>query len=326
MNPPTTRTKTVRPCVKNKSMALPACRFVVVALIAATGCNSGQLSSGDGEAPEKPVTLAATAWPLQFLSRRIMGSAAQVELVARPPDQQESWYPDAASIARLQAARLIITNGAGYESWMQSITVPAKRVLDTTVDCQAELIPLEGRRVHQHGPEGSRSRRHYASRTWLDPGLAIQQARAIRDRLSEQFPARVAELERNFALLDADLVELRQAAKQAGFAADPSVPVLDPDGVFPYFARATGLTLTPVKFSLADIQAGEVSESDAAEIAGSLVLVPAHADPSLDDRLTGLGLTAVRLDPLESPVESGDYLTGMQTNLQKLQEAFPEDR
>ncbi len=301
-------------------------RTALIAIVAVVaGCNGGSAPPKSGpDASTGTRSLAATAWPVQYLAGRIAGGQPAVELVAQPRDPQQKWYPDAASIARLQSATLIFTNGAGYEPWLQSVTIPSARVADTTAPWESDLIPITGERVHQHGPEGARTKSQVASQTWLDPGLAIKQAQVIRDRLIESFPDRSAEFQKNFESLNSDLIPLQRALRETS-GNRASVTLVDPANVFSYLVRAAGVAVTPVSWTLADLENAD-SPTDQfavlAESAGVLVLIPHDASSALDTTLSDRGIGFVRLESLESPPESGDYLTAMQTNVQRLQDAI----
>ena len=120
----------------------------------------------------------ATNYPLYFFASEIAGDAVDV----RMPDidgDPAMWVPGPADFSQLQAADLIILNGAGYESWLAFTSLPSGLLLDTTADIQDRLLPIENVTLHQHGPQGEHSHQGAAFTTWLDPQIAIEQAKEI---------------------------------------------------------------------------------------------------------------------------------------------------
>ena len=87
-------------------------------------------------------------------------------------------------MAALQAADLVLLNGAGYEGWLNFVSLREERLVNTTAGLADRLLLLEEAVVHQHGPEGEHSHAGNAFTTWLDPTLAAVQALAIERALA----------------------------------------------------------------------------------------------------------------------------------------------
>ena len=72
-----------------------------------------------------------------------------------PADEDPAyWMPDAETISNYQQADLILLNGAGYEQWVDSASLPKSKLCNTSVAFAKYYIPLEDALTHSHGPEG----------------------------------------------------------------------------------------------------------------------------------------------------------------------------
>ena len=70
--------------------------------------------------------------------------------------------------------------------------------------------------THSHGPGGEHSHTGTAFTTWLDPLLALQQAKASRDALIKQRPGLAQEFSENFVALQQE-VEAMDRRRRAWF-------------------------------------------------------------------------------------------------------------
>ena len=144
--------------------------------------------------------------------------------------------PNAQQIQLLQSANIVILNGAGAEPWLDLMTLNQRRLRDTSATIKNRLIPLEGSVLHQHGPEGEHSHQGTAFTTWLDPQLAIEQAKTITESLVELAPMRETQFRDNLANLEQDLLKL-DAELARVFARLDGQPVLFSHPVYQYLER-----------------------------------------------------------------------------------------
>jgi zinc transport system substrate-binding protein len=215
---------------------------LVLLLITITflGCSGGEetgLVERDAT-PEKRSHLSVYAvnYPLQYFAERIGGTHLEVSFPAPPETDPAYWSPDAETIAAYQSADLILLNGAGYAQWVELASLPQARLVDTSAAFRDRYIPMEEGAVHTHGPEGEHSHKGYAFTTWLDPTLAIEQARAIAASFSEArlgeavaFQAAFEELENDLLQLDERLTEVAESLGNQ--------PLLFSHPVYQYLAR-----------------------------------------------------------------------------------------
>ena len=219
-------------------------------------------------------------------------------------------------MAAYQNADLVLLNGAGYAGWVTRATLPRAVQIDTSSALRDRLIARESGVTHAHGPSGEHSHEEVAFTTWLDPLLALEQARAILEAFSRALPAHTAELERGFAALELDLraldAQLAEAAKQLDGA-----PLVFSHPVYAYLERRYALNGRSLHWEPdAAPTDGQWRELDTLlETHPSRVLIwEAEPRAATRARLESRGVQSVVYDPGANRGERGDWLAVMRAN------------
>ena len=288
------------------------------------GCGGGDSQPSAGESEGDPPTVVTVNYPLQYFAQRIAGNRVRVEFPAPPEEDPAFWMPDGEAIASYQSADLILLNGAGYAKWLAVVSLPESRLVNTSADFQDRLIWEETAVTHSHGPGGDHSHEGTAFTTWLDPTLAVEHARAIKDAFSRRWPDHVAEFSAGFEALERDLMELdRQLAEVV--AADPGKGLLASHPVYQYMARRYDLHLHAVQW-----EPGEApTQAMWAELEGLLSDHPAtpmlwEGGPLAETaaELRALGVEPIVFDQCGNAPPDGDYLSVMAENVERLRGAY----
>ncbi len=290
---------------------------------------------GCGEPLEEPpappgatrrLSVLVTNEPLRYLAERIGGDAVEVRFPAPPGVDPAAWGPDAETVAAFQEADLVLLNGAGHEPWLARVSLPAKRLVDTSAGFADRLIPIERDRVHQHGPEGEHSHRGTAFTTWLDPELAAQQARAVaaafavaRPAHAAAFAERLAGVERDLAALD---VRLARAAERL-----TGVPVIFSHPVYAYLERRYDLDGRSLHWE-PDEAPGEQAWAELDEVLGrhpaALLVWEGAPLPETVAALEERGIQSILFATGANRAGSGETWLGvMNANAERLETARP---
>ena len=231
-------------------------------------------------------------YPLAYFAERIAGDMADVSFPAPPDVDPAYWSPDAETVIEYQQADLVVLNGAGYAGWVANAALPPSRLLDTT-----------------------------AFTTWLDAELAIEQARAILERLVELRPDDQASLQERFGALEAELraidAGLSAVAERLGDQA-----VLFSHPVYQYLERRYALNGFSVHW-----EPGEVpDDSEWRALSTLLEQHPAavmiwEGEPGTEtvSRLSELGVQSIVFEPGGNAPAVGDWLAVMRLNIQALE-------
>jgi zinc transport system substrate-binding protein len=178
--------------------------------------------------------------PLAYFAERIGGDEVEVVFPAPHGEDPAFWSPDAEAITAYQGVDLILLNGAGYAKWVERATLPTAKLVDTSAGYTDRLIELTGTVTHSHGPKGEHEHGGWAFTTWLDPTLAVEQARAVAAALQVRLPESTTAIESRSAALEAELMSLdeRFAAAAAVLGTEP---LLFSHPVYHYLIQRYGL-------------------------------------------------------------------------------------
>lgn len=314
-----------------KTLQRPIALIAAVLLPVLAGCRGGGTVPDAGGARDAPANdvlkVEVVNYPIAYLAERIGGEWIEVSFRAPADIDPAFWSPDAGAIAAYQEADLILLNGAGYERWIDRVSLPLSRLVDTSRGFRDRYITIANAVTHRHGPEGEHSHGGIAFTTWLDPTLAIGQAAAIRDAFETARPASASEFADRFAALESDLRDLDRELEET-FGGLAGAPILASHPVYQYLARRFDLNLKSVHF-----EPDEPPDEDGwRQLQGILTSHPARLmlwekEPlsATAERLAALGIDPVVFDPCAGRPAAGDFLTVMRDNARRVAAAARRD-
>lgn len=285
-------------------------------------CAGGPVAPEAATPPSGPLEIAALSFPAAWLAERVGGAAVVVRNVSPPGEDPPHWQPGPDVIASLVDARLVVANGAGFEAWTRTATLPEDRVVSTADGL--ELLQVEGR-THSHGKAGEHSHAGTDPHTWSDPLAFLAQGKAVHDALVREDPAHSDTYDAGLAALQAELTALHEALA-AALEPARGVPLAANHPAYGYLARRYQLTLTA--FDLDPEEAPDAEDAQAvaawAASAGAAPVMFWEAAPA-EAATAALPPTLrhVVLDPLEQPADGAyDYLAQSRANAAVLAALF----
>jgi len=290
-----------------------------ISLIACDATENTQ--SSNAEISIGPLVVASN-YPLYFFASQIAGEAGDTLQVVLPDIEGDpaNWVPTADDIELLQSADLVLLNGAGYESWLDWITLGGGNMINTTAGIDGMLIGLEESVTHQHGPAGEHAHRGTAFTTWLDPQLAGKQADAIASTLESLIPEQAGIFKKNLSTLQGKLTAL-DAELSSAFSAWDGQPILFSHPVYQYLENRYDLNGISLHWE-PDVEPGI---SDWIELQKIIQQHPAaimlwEEEPlaSISERLSELGIRAIVFLTASNLPEKGDYFVVMRGNAERL--------
>ncbi|MGD8977337.1 MAG: metal ABC transporter substrate-binding protein [Gammaproteobacteria bacterium] len=301
----------------------------VTILLCLTACQRAEEDPGaatEPQAADARITVYAVNYPLAWMAERIGGDSVDVSLPVPDGVDPAHWQPSPETVLDYQRADLVLLNGAGYAGWIQFASLSPGRLVDTTGGLAERFVPA-GEVTHSHGPGGEHDHADVASHTWLDPGLAAEQARAIAEAFGRLAPTHEGEFQQRLQSVRADLAQLDQRFA-AAFRDQPDVGVLYSHPVYQYLDARYGLEGRSVTWEPFE----DPGEAQWNKLADSLNEQPAsvmlwEAEPlsSTAERLRRMGIEPVVFDTGAAPPAAGDYLTLMDQNLERLDRLEPAD-
>lgn len=263
-------------------------------------------------------------YPLAYFAERIGGAHVDVQFPAPADSDPAFWMPDTATLAAYQQADLILLNGADYAKWVEKVSLPRRKLVNTSSPFRDDYITGREGMLHQHGPGGDHSHAGIAFTTWLDFSQAAQQAEQVAMAMKKLRPAHAGLFAENFQRLQRDLLQL-DARLQEITASRPDLPLLASHPVYQYLARRYGLNLRAVTW-----EPDSYPETSSWQAFKSLREVhPAHwmlwEDEPMDrtrESLLSSGVRIVVFKPCMNRPARGDFMTVMQTNIEALAKPF----
>lgn len=270
------------------------------------------------------LTIYTVNYPIYYFAQRIAGDNATVEFPAPADVDPAFWQPDAEIITAYQKADLILLNGAGYAKWVNRVSLPRRKLVDTSTEFRDYYIHVEQGVTHSHGPDGEHSHTGLAFTTWLDFNQAAQQARAIAAAMIRIRPHWQQDIERNLDRLEVDLQELDKQIETI-VATQPHLPLLASHPVYQYFQRRYQLNLVSVLWEPDEMP----NEALWTEMTGILkqnqfkwMIWEGQPTVQTTERLQSLGVASIVFDPAANRPEQGDFLSVMKNNIDNLQKVY----
>ncbi|MEM1237353.1 MAG: metal ABC transporter substrate-binding protein [Pseudomonadota bacterium] len=245
---------------------------------------------------------------LGFFAERLVDDAVDVVFPVPEGVDPSFWRPSIADISAIQSADLILLNGAGFAGWIDRVSLPRSRVLNTTNAVEDQFIVTESI-THSHGDGGEHSHEGVASYTWLDPVLAIAQAEAIASGLVARGLADEDEVKSKLAVLTAELSDLDAQSKGA-LSGARDIAIIATHPRYQYFARRYSLAITSLEWD-----AGAApTEDELAELArlatetdARILVWEAQPPDEAVAAVEALGLKSVLFEPGSSKGAKGPY-------------------
>lgn len=263
-------------------------------------------------------------YPLQYFAERIGGEQARIVLPAPPDVDPAFWTPSVETVRAYQDADLILLNGAGYARWVQKVSLPRARLVDTSKGFEDRFINVDAGPVHRHGPEGEHSHQELATHTWLDLEQARRQAEAVAAALIEARPEQQAFFQTNLTGLHRDLASLDTALETVADRRRDQ-PLMASHPVYQYLERRYGLNVQSVHWEPDEYPSENQWEALAERLKShpaSWMIWEARPDPRAVGRLESMGVRSLVFRPLGNTPRQGDFLDVMEQNTANLAEAF----
>jgi len=290
--------------------------FATLIILVSCGLDKGSKVKAD---KVKPVVVTVN-YPLYYFAGRIGGELIQLEYPIPADVDPAYWIPDDDDLEIYQSADIILANGANYAKWMNNVSLPSSRVVNTTSSVKEKYIALEDVATHSHGAEGEHEHTGYAFTTWLDFEIAAVQAQAVKDELVKKFPDNKEELEANYELLKKDILNLHKLMQDVALLLEYQ-PVIGSHPVYQYLAKAYSLNIQSVHFEPDEMP----SDDQWKEFDGIMEHHPARIMfwedepmPGVKEILNKKEIKTVVFNPCSNKIYDLDFLEAMKKNINNL--------
>jgi len=272
-----------------------------------------------------PLSIYTVNYPLKYFAERIAGEHANVVFPAPAEVDPAFWMPDAEIIVQYQQADVIFLNGADYAKWINKVSLPRSRMVDTSKDFEELYLTAADDTTHSHGLEGEHSHAGTYFTTWLDFSQAAKHAWVSKQALIVKSPAHKTDFQNNYQALEKDLLALDEKI-QAIVSTSPDLPLLASHPVYQYLARRYGLDIKSVlwepEMAPSEQQWAELQRMQPNHPATVMIWEGQPNEVTLN-RLRSTSIESIVFDPCANTCESGDFLSAMQSNIENLKKLYP---
>ena len=296
--------------------------FVIFLVVA--GCknqeNKKEITSAATERPE----VYASNYPLYYFAQRIAGETIDLHFPARDLSDPSNWTPVGDTIASMQSADLILVNGASFEKWLMTVTLPAEKVVNTSHSFEEQLLASGSSFTHSHGDEGEHAHEGTAFTTWMNLALAVKQAEQVKNALVQLQPEKQQEYDNNYNTLATELMNLHNAFQQST-AQKSKMVVAFSHPVYQYLSDAYGIQgkslhwepETPLDHEMIH-EVEHLKEGEGI----SWLIWEGEPLPENVEKLSSMGINSAVISPLGGMPEKGDFMGIMQKNLEMLKKIY----
>jgi zinc transport system substrate-binding protein len=263
-------------------------------------------------------------YPIKYFAERIGGEYVNVVFPAPGDVDPVYWMPDTPTIAAYQQADLILLNGADYARWVNRVTLPRFRMVNTSARFKDQYIEAAEILTHSHGSEGEHAHESLAFTTWIDFNLAARQAKAIAKALGRKRPELKDTFQKNYQRLEQDLMKLDRDLRTL-ISKNPSRPLVVSHPVYDYFARRYALNIKSVHWEPDEMPTNEqMMEFNRIlkEHPAKWMIWEGKPIKESAERLKAIGVDSLVFDPCGNTPDQGDFLSVMRQNFDNLKLAF----
>ena len=299
----------------------------ILSLLVLSGCGANNeskatVSQTRGSSPiinntEKPITIAASFYPMYIFALNVAKDIPNVNVIDMTKPTAGCLHDYAATpedMRKLEGAKVLITNGAGMESFMDKITSQMPNLKIVEASKGIELIKGDG-------DEGDNPH------VWVSISNAITQVQTIGDQLAILDPNNATKYKEN---TKAYIKKLEAQRDKMHLALDgiQNRDIVTFHEAFPYFAQEFNFNIAAVieREPGSAPNAKELSETidqvKGLEI-NALFAEPQYSAKAAETIATATGAKIYTLDPfVMGPMEADAYINIMDSNLKTLQEAL----
>ncbi|MGB9804210.1 metal ABC transporter substrate-binding protein [Desulfofundulus sp.] len=305
--------------------------LAAVLLLSLPGCTT---TAASGPPAGGKIAVVTTIYPLYDFARQVGGERVEVTRLLPAGAEPHDWEPTPGDMVALTRAKVFIYNGAGLEPWVQRQlgVLAGKGVKVVEASHGLDLIAGDPGQGPEHNKGGETAEPAGVDpHVWLDPVLAQEMVRHIRDAFIDVDPGHASYYKSRAEAYIAELRELDRAYREAA-RSFKNREIVTSHAAFGYLARRYGLHQVSV------MGLSPESEPDPVHMREIVAFCREHGvkyiffetlvSPRVSETLAQeVGARTLVLDPIEglTPLEEKrgeNYLSIMRQNLANLKVAL----
>lgn len=301
--------------------------YLLILLVALTGTVNTSCSSVSDSTQNKPEpnkNVVATFLPMYLFTKGVVGSSNQIDILIPPGSEVHDYQATPQNASILAKAGVLVKNGLELEEFLEdlinNVGNPQLKKIDASQGIETMDIDDEHEEEEEH--------HHHESidpHIWLDPVLAQEQVKNIRDGLIAAYPGQESIYKSNAEQYLAQLQQLDTKFRQT-LAPVKGCRFITLHDAFSYLAQRYDLQ----QVAVVEIPQESISPKDIQRVSKTVKEFQVKAifiEPGMDNNRVqqiakDFELTVATLDPITSGNTEPDYYFQiMEQNLASLEKA-----
>ncbi|MGD1808735.1 metal ABC transporter substrate-binding protein [Dapis sp. BLCC M126] len=276
--------------------------------------------------------IVATFLPIYMFTKGVTGETGEVEILmpaGADPHEYQATPENARTIAE---ADVLVKNGLGLEEFLEKLVDATGNSQLQEINASKNIEPIEEEEDDHHDHDHDHDHHHGHSHSheegnphvWLDPVLAQQQVKNIRDGLIKADPNNATTYQTNADIYLKKLQQLDQEFKTrlAPFQECKFIAFHD---AYPYLAKRYNLE----QIAVVELPQDNITPKDIQRVINATKEYPVKGllaeigfnDSRMQQIAKDVGLPIKKLDPINSGLlDPEHYFTAMRNNLKSLEE------
>lgn len=295
---------------------------LLVALVALGAIAASRFTSAKNEQNK---SIVATFLPMYLFTKAVVGSETQVDILIPPGSEVHEYQATPQNARTLAEADVLVQNGLELEAFLENLISNAGNSQLKEIDASQGIETLE---IEDEHHEHEEEHHHHGSQdphVWLDPVLAQQQIKNIRDGLIEAYPEQESVYKSNAEQYITQLQQLDTKFSQR-LAPLKGCKFITFHDAFSYLAQRYDLQ----QMAVVEIPEAGISPRDIQRVSKTVKEFQVKAiftEPGMDDNriqqiAQDFNLSIETLDPITSGnTDPQYYFQIMEQNLASLEQA-----
>lgn len=301
---------------------------VITAIVIGMTFFSPKLQKKEGFSESKP-TVSVSTFSLLESAHAVAGDALDINMIVPLGNDPHMFSPNPNQVAEISKSSLFIYNGAGFETWAESLknTLPKTiRVID-----MSQHVALQKNEEEHHDEYAHHHHGAYDPHYWLDIDNMIKMTQTLDAEFSKLIPNKAGQFHGNAAAYIGELQKLKSEYTK-GLGECKNRTLISNHDAFGYLAHANKLENVSVIGLSSDEQPSAQTIAHVVEIVKEHGMKTIFFEELINDNVSQTiaresGAKAVALQPLENISQDElkshqTYLSIMRENLKKLREAM----
>ncbi len=300
------------------------CLLFICLLSLTAGCYNG----GTAPTNQNQMKVVATVYPVYEFTKQIGGDKINLTLMTPVGAEPHDWEPTAKDLVKIHEAKLFIYQGNGLEPWVGKLLTQNKT---TAAIAASENIPTLAAVGDEENDQPALDQPVADPHLWLDPVLAQQEVKNIRDALMSADPDNEDFYHDNAEKLLGRLSDLDKQYRDST-SKFTRKDIVTTHAAFAYLTKRYGLNQVPLMGLAPDAEPTPEKIAQVSEFCKTHAVKAVFFETLVSPKLAEVigresGVTTLALNPIEGltadELKAGqDYFSIMKENLTNLEAAL----